>query len=281
MKKKCKYIDKKIIYEMYIEKSMSVSDIAKELNCGTSNIYNKIEAYSLLKNSKSKHFLALTKEHINKLYNEDCMSVKQIANKYDICITLVNKFLSKNNIKKIRAIDSINEMVGKRFGKIVVTSVSNRNKRSLNCVCDCGRTKIIDLYALLNKKLDGCGSCGVVNGYEDIHDRYITKLISSAKRRGIYYNLDTKYLWDLYVEQNKKCALSEISIEFEQEYSRFKLQTASLDRIDSSQGYTKDNVQWVHKRINFMKQNNTDEYFIELCKAVANFNRESVVLIET
>ena len=48
--------------------------------------------------------------------------------------------------------------------------------------------------------------------------------------------------------------------------------TASVDRIDSTKGYLKGNVQWVHKSINQMKSNRTDEEFIALCKAVALYN---------
>ena len=46
--------------------------------------------------------------------------------------------------------------------------------------------------------------------------------------------------------------------------------TASLDRIDSTKDYTLDNVQWVHKDINRMKNVYTQEYFIEMCKRVAS-----------
>ena len=46
--------------------------------------------------------------------------------------------------------------------------------------------------------------------------------------------------------------------------------TASLDRIDSNKGYTKDNVQFVHKDINWMKQDFEQNKFIEYCKKVAN-----------
>ena len=45
--------------------------------------------------------------------------------------------------------------------------------------------------------------------------------------------------------------------------------TASLDRIDSSLGYVKNNVQWVHKDINKMKQELNENYFKNLCKIIA------------
>jgi hypothetical protein len=50
--------------------------------------------------------------------------------------------------------------------------------------------------------------------------------------------------------------------------------TASLDRIDSSKGYEEGNIQWVHKHINFMKRTYSQEYFIDMCKKVADNNKD-------
>jgi len=40
--------------------------------------------------------------------------------------------------------------------------------------------------------------------------------------------------------------------------------TASLDRIDSSIGYTEENVQWIHKDINSLKSNFQESEFFKL-----------------
>jgi hypothetical protein len=40
--------------------------------------------------------------------------------------------------------------------------------------------------------------------------------------------------------------------------------------IDSSKGYIEGNIQWVHKDINNMKWDFTQEEFINYCKLVAN-----------
>lgn len=47
-----------------------------------------------------------------------------------------------------------------------------------------------------------------------------------------------------------------------------KNRTASLDRIDSSKGYLENNVQWVHKDINWMKQDYSHEEFLQYCKLI-------------
>lgn len=44
--------------------------------------------------------------------------------------------------------------------------------------------------------------------------------------------------------------------------------TASIDRIDSSKGYIKGNIQIVHKTLNKMKLNMRDEEFIAICEEV-------------
>lgn len=50
-----------------------------------------------------------------------------------------------------------------------------------------------------------------------------------------------------------------------------KTKTASLDRIDSLKGYTLDNVQWIHKDLNYMKCDYEENEYIEWCKKVAAF----------
>ena len=45
-------------------------------------------------------------------------------------------------------------------------------------------------------------------------------------------------------------------------------QTASLDRIDSSQGYIEGNVQWVSREVNFFKNNKNEKDLYNLCKKI-------------
>jgi hypothetical protein len=53
-----------------------------------------------------------------------------------------------------------------------------------------------------------------------------------------------------------------------------KKQTASLDRIDSTKGYIKGNIQWVHKDVNKMKWNWNQSNFINWCKLITNYYNE-------
>ena len=78
---------------------------------------------------------------------------------------------------------------------------------------------------------------------------------------------------------NRKCALSGIEIKFITSNSEYcsKEQTASLDRIDSTKGYTLDNVQWVHKAVNNMKMNLTDQNFINWCSIIHRYNLPKIL----
>lgn len=47
--------------------------------------------------------------------------------------------------------------------------------------------------------------------------------------------------------------------------------TFSLDRIDNNKGYEEDNVQFLHKNINYMKWTHNQDDFIELCRKVIKY----------
>lgn len=49
----------------------------------------------------------------------------------------------------------------------------------------------------------------------------------------------------------------------------YAISNASLDRIDSKQGYEVGNIQWVHSMVNMAKNKYDMVEFIRMCKAVA------------
>jgi hypothetical protein len=112
-------------------------------------------------------------------------------------------------------------------------------------------------------------------GYKELSGEHWGLMRTAAKRRAIEFAITIEQAWDLLVAQDNLCALSGLPIRL---YGRSKerraKQTASLDRIDNEKGYTLDNVQWVHKHLNNMKLIHSQEYFIELCTAVAEHNKQ-------
>lgn len=54
-------------------------------------------------------------------------------------------------------------------------------------------------------------------------------------------------------------------------YLHYKNRTASLDRIDDKQGYTINNVQFIHKDINYMKWQFDIKYLQQMATAITNW----------
>jgi hypothetical protein len=121
-----------------------------------------------------------------------------------------------------------------------------------------------------------CRKCGPPKNtgkgrYEEILYSWFDIKKRSAKDRGHSWDLEIEDVWQLYLDQDKKCALSGMDIG----WSKTGLTaTASIDRIDSSEGYLLENVQLVHKDVNFMKQNYDQDYFIGVCKLIATYNKD-------
>lgn len=84
-----------------------------------------------------------------------------------------------------------------------------------------------------------------------------TFYLKKINERNQEVNIDDEYVSKLWDSQNGKCALSKINIHLKT--GKHKLNTASLDRIDSSKGYIKGNVQFVAYGINLAKNKFSDE----------------------
>jgi len=181
------------------------------------------------------------------------------------------------------------DLIGKKFGRLKViklTGTSRGGSKEWECQCECGNICNITTRHLNRAKFNikSCGCLGDemrhrkgINhpdwkGIGEISQTFLTQHVYKkicANRKNLPQDVDNNYLWDLYLKQNKKCALSGLGISFPRKFDD-TLWTASLDRIDSSIGYMKGNVQWVHKHVNLMKNIYEQNYFINMCKLIAN-----------
>ncbi len=104
-------------------------------------------------------------------------------------------------------------------------------------------------------------------GFGEISALYWHRLVNGARRRKIKMTVDIKYAWKLFLQQSRRCKFTDQLLHFRM--GSHDDTTASLDRIDSRKGYVRGNLQWVHKDINNMKQQFTNEHFIYYCRQVA------------
>lgn len=186
-------------------------------------------------------------------------------------------------IRPLRLDKAKTELVGKRSGKLLAIKWlrTEKSKNIWLCKCDCGNmTEVI--RSNFNFRTKSCGRCvGIYatknNFYEEIPGFLIYQISQSAKVRNMSYELKPEFLWDLFLNQSRKCKLSGRQINFGHNGATT---TASLDRIDSKKGYTEDNVQWVHKDVNIIKNKYSESYFIELCSDIYNKNKDYISKVE-
>lgn len=107
------------------------------------------------------------------------------------------------------------------------------------------------------------------SNYKVIHGQYFSQISPrgrnpNTKRRKIF-TVTKDHLYDQMVLQNGKCAYTGEKLIID--YDR-KLNTASLDRIDSSVGYIVGNIQWVEKNVNKAKYTLSDQDFRKICNQI-------------
>lgn len=228
----------------------------------------------------------LTDEQIEELKKDyPNFSNEQLAMKYGVRKTWIDAFGQNNKIKKIKRQHTPIE-IGDKFGKLEVkekTGVKSKNNYVYLCLCECGSNYRVRASLLRARRTLECGKCHRLKNLEtnastrfnkgcgSMGGTFWSKVRSHAHERGIEFLVQKEDAYALYEKQGGRCALSGVEIKFSESYTDSSKGTASLDRIDNSKCYTLDNIQWVHKEINFMKNKMTDERFIELCKEVAKY----------
>jgi hypothetical protein len=117
-----------------------------------------------------------------------------------------------------------------------------------------------------------CKRCSNINNHPSgmvgaVRLAWYESFYKSALTRGYLWELTPQFINELYEEQDGLCVLSGLSIG----WSKVGWEhTASIDRIDNNIGYTVENVQLVHKKINMMRGSLTIDEFLNLCSSVSD-----------
>ncbi|HUS50147.1 MAG TPA: hypothetical protein VMZ91_08270 [Candidatus Paceibacterota bacterium] len=173
-------------------------------------------------------------------------------------------------------------LIGKQFGELTVikfnSNINGKRRWIVKCNKDkCGKEYSISENRLLYSKITTCYECSSKKRRlkNTVNIMLWQTIKYSAKKRniGISPVINREYLYNLYIKQNRKCALSGQNIYLSASITDKKENTASVDRIDSSKGYIPNNLQWVHKKVNKMKWDLSQDYFIKLCEKVATNNK--------
>lgn len=155
-------------------------------------------------------------------------------------------------------------LIGNKYGRLKILAVAEKDhlfKFRWQCQCDCGKIIIVREDAILRDNQNIVKSCGCEQvkyfwkGYGEISGHFWGSIYKGAQKRNILFQITIEQAWSQFLLQNRKCALTKLDLIFARDHRNDNhLQTASLDRIDNNLGYRFDNIQWVHKDVNRLKQ---------------------------
>lgn len=169
------------------------------------------------------------------------------------------------------------------------------------CRCDCGgiyevswpdiksnkstRCKICNLNEYIINSQEGVKRFGQKNpnyrGSEDVPGRWLSRAKSNAEVRDLCFNVTLEDLQHQWEVQKGLCFYSGVPLIFAKDGEtcdtvKHISMVASLDRTDSSKGYTADNITWVSKTINYLKMDLSSDQFIKVCELVYLYNKDKM-----
>jgi hypothetical protein len=185
---------------------------------------------------------------------------------------------------------------GQKFN--MMTVIETLSCKKVVCKCDCGTIKTCDLAELKREKIKACGcrrnnasmrkaaslrakslqKNGLLNKGGDQHStkyreyKYIWKAMKNNGRKPIE-DLSLEDLDAQWQKQNGTCPYTKIVLILPT-HSNYKGEKqflyASLDRVDSSLPYRKDNIQFVSRNVNYAKQSMSHNDMCEFIELIKN-----------
>lgn len=178
----------------------------------------------------------------------------------------------------------IKDRTGQKFGKWTIVEYKG-NKKWL-CRCDCGTESLREITNIAHGQSNQCTKCQwksiTIDNYNDpLPEAIWNKMLLQARRREIEFSVTREEGLKLFQDQKGKCALTGLDLLIAKNPRDYRnnLQTASLDRINSNIPYSSGNLQWIHKKINLMKNVLSQEEFINFCTLVANYNKNETNMV--
>ena len=176
------------------------------------------------------------------------------------------------------------DLVGHRFGRLQVLKRVENNKygeSQWNCLCDCGTKKVIRQSSLRNGRTKSCGCIQKEKtsarnrkpyGEASFNSVYSAYKNSAVVRR-LDFNLEITFFKKMTQEPCFYCGIEP------QQIRRSADQNGNgdyvyngLDRVDSSRGYSEDNVVACCITCNKAKLNTSQSDFLSWIKRVYNYS---------
>jgi hypothetical protein len=223
----------------------------------------------------------ITKEFLQLEYVDKKRTAKDIGKEISLSDTQVRYWVHKYGlpIHARGGTTKTENLKDKTFGCYTVLEQVKGNDISAvwKCQCRCGNICNLSKTRLKYDENRTCCKCPYHynwRGHGEISGWYFATTKKGAKARKLEHSISIEYIWNLFLLQNRRCALSGRKLVFAKNQN--EEQTASLDLIDSSIGYIEGNVQWLHKDVNMCKQSLSQEDFIAMCIEVASHKKNNM-----
>lgn len=296
------HIDKDWLYEQIVNKNRTYYEIGNELGCSYSTIAKKAYIYEIpncragVKRKLGRYLKAKSKSNKTEISKElleqkiliEQKTYKKIALELKCSPGIIaNRVIEFGIVPPTKVKGPKNNLIGNIYERLTVVECLGLCPESREylwkCICSCSDKEVNYITSRLTKKRGFVKSCGCLRG-ESLKKKFVDKkygllcsgnwhsIVNGAIRRNLLLDITPEYISNLFINQKGICTLSGMPIKI-CNYIEYNLgnQTASLDRIDSSKGYIKGNLQWIHKDLNRMKSSFTNDRFIEMCCAVAKW----------
>ena len=100
------------------------------------------------------------------------------------------------------------------------------------------------------------------------------KHLRRIRDRDTNCNITLEDMLEVWNKQEGKCVYSKVKLEpSKTKQSNNQIYTLSVDRIDSSKGYIKDNIQFISIAMNHMKNSMTHQETLQLIEILKNNNK--------
>jgi hypothetical protein len=223
----------------------------------------------------------LTKEYLEEEFIRKRRTQRDIARQHNCSEGHLSNILRDFGLRRPKSHRFMGD--GQKYGSFTPLETAGQDEHGHTLVlakCDCGSvsTELLCNLTTGNKTSCGCKrrATGVDNpgfrGFGEIPYRLWKSWMLGAEERGLSFEITMEYAWGLFLEQDRRCALTGEELVFASRLGDQKETTASLDRIRSGEGYAEGNVRWVTKFINMLRCNFSDEKLVYWAGKIADFH---------
>jgi len=205
------------------------------------------------------------------------------------------KEIHRNKVKgKPKNYVGIN-LIGERFGRLLVTKKVLTDKRHTRweCVCDCGNTIITRTCTLKEGTTSSCGCFArdearkrlCVDPYTVNFNRLFMSYKNSARKREIDFELSSDEFKLLVKGDCYYCGCSpnresHLHARWEGSGREESVFFNGVDRVDNNRGYEKNNCVSCCKMCNYAKRTSSQEEFLRWIEKVVNYQKSKEICHE-